>query len=358
MFRIALVAHHVAPICAPFAGGVESLTWYLARWLAQRGHDVVLYAPPGSDAPGVEVRELDLSPSLSDAARTDVSMPPAAFMAAHHAYQRLMLELAEDAPFDVVHSHSLHYLPVAMAPMVGVPMLLTLHTPPTPWLESALRSVPPRTLTVTAVSETTRRLWSGIADVTDVIVNGVDLGAWPAGPGGEEAVWWGRIVPEKAPHLAIDAAHLAGLPLRLAGPVCDRAYFAAEVEPRLGPGVAYAGHLDHRELATWVGSSRVAVVTPSWPEPFGLVAAEAMACGTPVAGFRRGGLVDLVAPAAGRLSAPGDVDELARAMREAAALDRAAVRAHAERALCIDAMGRGYESLYAGVAAPRRLQAA
>jgi glycosyltransferase involved in cell wall biosynthesis len=352
MLRIAVIAHHVAPIAPPFGGGVESFTWYLTRWLARRGHEVVLYAPPGSAVPGVDVRELDLEPVLSKASRSDVSMPPAAFMGAHHAYQRLMLELADDAPYDLVHSHSLHYLPVALARFVAAPTLLTLHTPPTPWLESALRAPGAAdALEISVVSGVTRRLWAQVAAVDEVVPNGVDLSAWPPGPGGHGAAWWGRIVPEKAPHLAIDAARAAGMALRLAGPVIDRDYFAAEVAPRLGADAVYEGHLDHPALAELVGTSAVALMTPSWEEPFGLAAAEAIATGTPVAAFARGGLVDVVGREAGRLAEPGDVQALAGAMRKAALLPREGVRAFAERTLGIDAMGRRYEAWYERVAA-------
>jgi glycosyltransferase involved in cell wall biosynthesis len=285
-------------------------------------------------------------------------MPPAAFMGAHHAYQRLMLELSAGVRADVVHCHSLHYLPVAMASLVRAPMLLTLHTPPTPWLESALRSRAAAGAAalpaLSAVSHVTRSLWAPVIDVPDVVVNGVDLDAWRCGPGGDGAVWWGRIVPEKAPHLAIDAARAAGMPLRLAGPVVDRAYFEAEVAPRLGDDAVHLGHLDHAELAALVGRSAVALMTPSWEEPFGLAAAEAIACGTPVAAFGRGGLVDVIGPAAGRLAAPGDVASLVSAIRAAAALPREDVRAFAERHLGIETMGRDYEALYERLAEPAR----
>lgn len=343
--KIALIGHHVAPIAPPFAGGVESFTWYLARWLAARGHDVVLFAPPGSDVPGVEVRELALAPELSPAARSDVSMPPDAFMGAHHAYQELMLELSDGAEgFDLVHSHSLHYLPVAMASLLLVPALLTLHTPPTPWLEASLRAG--TTLRLSAVSEATARLWAPAVDVRDVVPNGVDLEEWRPGPGGQDAVWCGRMVPEKAPHLAIDAARRAGLALRMAGPIVDGEYWEREIAHRLGDDVTYMGHLGHGDLAALVGTSRVAVLTPAWEEPFGLAAAEAIASGTPVAAFGRGGLRTVVGRRAGRLAAPGDVADLARAMREASALPRAGVRRHAELELSLDTMGRRYERLY------------
>src|ERR1700710_143833 len=99
--RIALIAHHVAPIAPPFVGGVESHTWYLARWLAKRGHKVTLFGLPGSQVPGVEIEELQMhDPMPSPEARRDVSSLPEPFLAAHHAYLALMLELAGRDEFD------------------------------------------------------------------------------------------------------------------------------------------------------------------------------------------------------------------------------------------------------------------
>src|SRR5205085_2040355 len=98
----------------------------------------------------------------------------------------------------------------------------------------------------------------------------------------------------------------AGVPLTIAGPVGDRAYFERCLAAA-GPQVRYAGHLESGELAAMVADAAVALVTPCWEEPFGLVAIEALACGTPVAGFARGALPEILDARTGALAAPGDV---------------------------------------------------
>jgi glycosyltransferase involved in cell wall biosynthesis len=348
--RIALVGHHVAPIAPPFVGGVESQTWYLGRWLAARGHDVTVFAPAGSEIPGARMRELDLSrAAVSTRARLDVSSLPDPFLAAHHAYLQLMVELSRDCPFDVIHVNTLHYLPVAMAGLVPAPVTLTLHCPPTPWLESALltaASAGPLPLTVTAVSESLAQVWSHAVVDPPIIGNGIDLDAWRPGPGGASCAWVGRIVPEKAPHVAIDAARRAGYAIDLAGPIIDQAYWAAEVEPRLGDDARYLGHLEHPAMVRLLGGARASIQSPAWDEPFGLTAAESMACGTPVATLDRGGLPDVIGLGGGAIAKDDGVEALAHAIGEAARLPRDVVRAEAELRLGIDAMGSKYEALY------------
>ena len=347
--RICIIASSRFPIREPFAGGLEAHTHALATGLLDRGHDVSVFAAPGSDA-RLRVTTLDVAPYTSSAnARADVGAPPEVWMREHHAYLSLMLALgAGAARFDVIHNNSLHHLPVAMATSVGIPMVTTLHTPPTPWIESAMRFASPDARFV-AVSRATADLWRPVVQ-PDVIHNGVDTEQWAAGPGGERAVWHGRLVPEKAPHLAMDAARRAGIPIDLAGPSYDREYFAAEIAPRLGHDAAYLGHLGTEDLCRLVGRAAVALVTPVWDEPYGLVAAEAMACGTPVAAFARGGLGEIVAPPGGLLSRPGDVDALASTLRRARRMPRAAVRAYAEEHLSIARMIDDYVATFTRVA--------
>lgn len=344
--RLCLIASSRFAIREPFVGGLEAHTHLLARELGRRGHEVSLFAAPGSD-PTLDVRELSVRRRVpSGVARADVGATPREWVEEHHAYLSLMLDLVATGHerFDVVHNNSLHYLPVAMAAAVAPVMVTTLHTPPLEILESAIDLAPERSVFV-AVSEATARAWTPHVTATTVH-NGVDTERWCVGPGGEAAVWFGRLVPEKAPHHAIMAARRAGLPLDLAGPCHDPVYFAAEIAPRLGDGITYRGHLGHDALAELVGRSRVAVVSPDWDEPYGLVAAEAMACGTPVAAYARGGLPEVVGVDGGALARPGDPDDLARAIAEAAGCDRTLVRRRVEEHFSVETMVDRYVEVY------------
>jgi glycosyltransferase involved in cell wall biosynthesis len=346
--KIALIASARFPIREPFAGGLEAHSWALARGLTDLGHSVSVFAGADSD-PRFDIHSLQLRvPQISEMARADVSMTPQWWLEEHHAYLSLMLDLAAGggAGYDLIHNNSLHYLPIAMASTLSTPVLTTLHTPPTPWLESAIQAPRGCPVTFAAVSAHTARMWRHLIPEARIVRNGVDLQRWQPGPGGGPAIWSGRLVPEKGPHLAAEAAVKAGIELWLAGPVPDPGYFEERVRPWLGRRVRYVGHLTAQELATLVGQASVSVATPVWDEPYGLVVAESMACGTPVAGFARGALPELVAESGGVLAPPGDVDGLASAMLSAQTMDRTLVRAHAAETCSVETMLRGYEYLY------------
>jgi glycosyltransferase involved in cell wall biosynthesis len=346
--RIALIASNRFPIRQPFAGGLEAHVWHLARALAHQGHEVALFAADGSD-PGLGCATLAVHGlTLSAAAQQDSSMPAEAFMADHHAYLTLMLRLSDPTcdGFDIIHNHSLHHLPVAMAPMLATPMLTTVHTPPTPWLESAVKATGASGTGFAAVSHHTATSWRHVISDVAVVPNGVDSRHWPLGRGGEGLVWFGRLTPEKGTHLAIAVARAAQLPLSIAGPISDAAYFAEYVAPELGDDIRYLGHLDQQALARLVGSSAAALVTPMWDEPYGLVVAEAMSCGTPVIAFSRGGIPEIVGPFGGRLVAPGDVEAMAAAVPDVLPLDRELVHRHAQTHCSASAMVAGYLGLY------------
>jgi glycosyltransferase involved in cell wall biosynthesis len=347
--KIAMIAHLKFAIAEPFAGGLEMHTHMLASMLRARGHDVTVFASTASD-PSIGAEAICDETSLLNtgvAEATDV-----AFFREHHAYLRLMNELRH-RPFDVIHNNSLHYLPVSMADAIASPMLTTLHTPPFCWLESGVRLSHPD-MRYVAVSEATARMWSHVAHVDTVISNGINLDHFPFQPTPEPyLIWYGRIVPEKGLEFAIDAAERARMPLRIAGPISDEAYFARHVAPRLGESVEYLGHLTHKRLAAHIGRASAALCTPLWEEPYGLVVAEALACGTPVAAFARGGIPEILDETCGVLCAADDVAGLAAAALSAIGLSRVACRARAEAVCDAERMVDAYERVYQEMVALR-----
>ncbi|GLP78211.1 glycosyl transferase family 1 [Mycobacterium antarcticum] len=345
--RIALLASSRFAVRQPFAGGLEAHVSQLAHALTALGHRVTLFAAEDSatDLPYdvLPVHTFEMTPESRDN-----PLAPAWTVHEAHAYVSVMLELAgrlRDS-FDVVHNHSLHYIPLALARTIPIPMLTTLHTPPLPWMESAVALPGGVASRFVAVSAFTAAQWEPVNGVVPVIANGIDLAAWQPGDGGDYAVWSGRIVPEKGLPAAIFAARGAGFRVRFAGPIGDPGYYEQEIQPLLGPDVHYEGHLRRDELAKLVGGAAVALVTPRWEEPYGLVVAEALACGTPVAAFARGGIPEILDESCGRLARADDIDDLSRAIGEAASLSRADARFRAETHCSQEVMMEKYVAKY------------
>ncbi len=340
--RVLVVAPSRYPLRQPHAGGLEACVWDRVRWLRDRGHEVTLCAAEGSDFLG-DTPEFRLPvPEWTrpeDSSDTDypVGYGDAVDAAYDAARDRL---LADRHLYDVVDNHSLNPSPIRWSREAGIPVVTTLHTPPLePLLEAAaeVRDSPHRFV---AVSQATARAWSIEGVDAFVFPNGIDTDQWVRGDGGSSWVWSGRVVPEKAPHLAIEAARHAGAHITLAGRIGDADYFEQEIVPRLGAHARYVGPLCQPDLCRLVGSSAVALVTPMWEEPFGLVIAEALATGTPVAAFDIGGVSEVLAGMPGSATVtPGDVVALAQAASRLAAegarepltrvwTRRAAVRQH------------------------------
>jgi len=345
--RIAVLAHLKYPIAEPFSGGLEMHTHMLVRKLRAMGHDVRLYAAEGTD-PALE--PVIICPPTGTP--TEPREIEAVALREHEAYTRIIGMLAAER-FDIIHNNALHYLPLTLAHTLPAPMVTVLHTPPFPDLANAVAEmVAPGPFI--AVSETVRQAWAALVPAR-VVPNGIDLlqfrdGASAVPP---HALWSGRIVPEKGLHLAMDAARLAGMPLRIAGPRSNAAYWEEMIVPRLHDGATYLGHLTHDALAAAMGEATVALCTPRWEEPYGLVVAEALACGTPVAGFARGALPQLLDATCGRLAAADDIVGLAGCIAAAARLSRHDCRARAEALGDATGMVRAYEAIYrAQVAAP------
>lgn len=342
--RILIIAPLRFPIRPPHAGGLESAVWSEADALRRRGHQVTMIAVRGSDFVD-EDGPFAIPPLTWDQTSqpTDSTYPPSYEGVSVPALSRALDAVRADADrYDVVSNHCLHPLPLLRAAELGVPMVTTLHTPVDRGFVDA-RAVSSGGSTFLSVSEFTRRTWLRAGVPSETLPNGIDPRVWRAGPGGGGLVWFGRIVPEKAPHLAIAVARRAGLPLTIAGRSGDHEYAERFVLPEIGSDVTLVGALPPAELADLVGRAHVAIATPAWAEPFGLVAPEALMCGTPFVGFSLGGVPEIAANTIGMsLVPPNDVEGMAARvddMRRQSAADptfRRRIRAGAIRRFSLD----------------------
>lgn len=347
--NVAVVAHLRHPIAEPFMGGMEAHCALLVRTLIAGGHDVTLFASGDSAA------DLPLHPIAPRAYESE--MPWALWHARPElgdwlddAYAEAWAAIRRGG-FDIVHNNSLSAPIHDWALRDGVPMVTSLHVPPFARLRDAIarNAAPWMHLTVTSHSQ--HPLWDGVADGRIAVAyNGIDLDRFAVSRDrGPRALWCGRITPNKGTREALLAATAAGIALDIAGPV-DCSDYLAEVSPLITGAHRYLGHLSAAALAEHMRAARMLVCTPCWDEPFGLVAAEALACGTPVAALDRGALREVVGDCG---AVAHTVEELAAAMRT---MDVApdACRARAEALFGAPAMvGRYAESYAAAIAAAR-----
>jgi glycosyltransferase involved in cell wall biosynthesis len=359
----------VAPMVSPIddrrepIGGAQVVLADLARGLAARGHDVTLAAADGSHLSGVRLAPLGIdsgslrpaSLAATDGVRADDAAQSRAFAAVRAWIDQHTSEI------DLIHAHA--YDAPAFKALRGAPrpVLHTLHLPP---LDAAVvrAAAAARDAALVTVSEANARAWRDKSvPVAQVIHNGIDVGRIKVGQRrGTHLVCAGRLSPEKGTHIAVAVARRSGRSLLVVGGAYDEAYFASAVAPhlrlmpewRLGDpveGVIYVGPRTRHELLAIVGSSSASLMPVMWDEPFGLVALESLATGTPVIAYRRGGLPEIVDDTCGVLVPPGDDDALERALAVAPGLAGTACRRRAER-FSLDAMVAGYEALYRPVA--------
>lgn len=348
--KVAILGHVRHPICPPFAGGMEAQTWRLAEELAARGHDVTLFAsgdsqnglPDGVRLQSIVDRHYDADYPWHQYHGTE---PLIRHLDAIHARAAKGL-LAGD--FDVIHNNGLHHSIPRFAVTHRLPMVTSLHIPPfKALLDSVTAGMAPWTR-FTVTSSHQLGLWwpAAVPANASVLSNGIAANEWPFVPEGDgSAVWFGRITPNKGLHLAIEAAQRAEIPMAIYGVVEDRTYFERTVRPLLYGDVHYGGHLHGAELAKRVGRASVLLFTPLWDEPFGLVAAEAMTTGVPVACFDNGAVREVVGDC-GAYAASGNTVDLADALRAALSLPRRACSARAKRLFSLSKMTDQLEILY------------
>jgi glycosyltransferase involved in cell wall biosynthesis len=352
--KIAIIAPLVTAIREPQRGGSQAFLSDLARGLAGRGNDVHVYAAAGSDIPGVTVIDTGIDPESLAATLYRTSGPPPDPAAAQAAFAGVYAGVRKTR-YDVVHNHAFDAPAITLAAGLDAPVVHTLHLPPDQAVAAALRRAaqdgePPAVATVSAAQA---RAWRRVARVDAILPPLVPTAVigWSRAAG-VGAVFGGRLSPEKGAAEAIDIARAAGVPIDVYGDAYDADYAREQIGPRQAlPGVRV--HQGVPRASLWTAMARAAVVLYPirWDEPFGMAAAEAQACGTPVVAFRCGALGEVIADGlTGFLVPPGDVRAAADAVAKTPGISRPACRAHAEAHLDLEQSLDAHERLYRRVA--------
>jgi glycosyltransferase involved in cell wall biosynthesis len=347
--KIAQIAPLIESVPPRLYGGTERVVSYLTEELVALGHDVTLFAS------GDSITTANLVPCVPEALRLDPRVKDPV------PYYMLMLDrvrrLSED--FDVLHFHIDHFqFPVFRE--VAARTVTTLHgrqdLPDLIPLYLGFNDMP-----LVSISNDQRRPVPR-ANFVKTIYHGLSLTALRPlpRPTGDYVAFLGRISPEKRPDRAIAIARALNVPLKIAAKVdrADEVYFREQIEPLLAePGVEFIGEINERQKVDFLGNARALLFPIDWPEPFGLIMIESMACGTPVLAFRCGSVPEIVEEGVtGAIveTVDGAIDALPRVM----ALDRKKVRHRFEQRFSATRMAKEYVKVYRSLlASPESTQA-
>jgi glycosyltransferase involved in cell wall biosynthesis len=338
--RIAQIAPPWFTVPPQAYGGIELVVASLADGLVARGHDVTLFAAAGSDTKAELVSSLEHPP--------DPSLLGNVWFDAHHALHAYL----HASEFDVVHDHSGIVGPALGSLLGGKPPIV--HTLHGPWTESSRRyySLVHERVHLVAISGAQQRDNPNLR-YSGVIHNGIDPDAYPFQHDKEDfLVYVGRANPDKGPTRAIEVARRAGLPLAMVikrSEPFERAYWEEIVAPTLTDDIEVYEGVSHEVKVDLLGRAKAMVFPIDWPEPFGLVMIESMACGTPVITCPAGAASEVVVDGVtGYLRET--LDELVDAVGVIDACEPAACRQRVEDFFSADAMVAAYDRLLSEVA--------
>lgn len=335
--KIAQIAPLYEAVPPRLYGGTERVVSNLTEELVRQGHDVTLFASEDS------FTSAELVPCISRAIRLDpeVRDPVPHIM--------VMLDKVQEraAEFDILHFH-IDYFQFPMFRHSTVPVLTTLHGRQDLSDHLPLYSRFPG-MPLVSISHAQRLPLPG-ANFASTVYHGLPLDALhpSASQGGGYLAFLGRMSPEKRPDRAIEIARRSGMKLKLAAKVdeADAAYFESVVAPLIdGDQIEFIGEINESNKCDFLGRAAGLLFPIDWPEPFGLVMIEAMACATPVLAFRCGSVPEIIDHGVTGLIV-GSVDEAVHAVPQLLAIDRAKVRAHFEQRFSAEQMAREYVAIY------------
>jgi glycosyltransferase involved in cell wall biosynthesis len=341
--RIAQVAPLYESVPPRLYGGTERVVSWLTEKLVSLGHDVTLFAS------GDSVTNARLVPACKKALRLD---PECIDPLAHHT---LMVErvFSQAAEFDLIHFH-IDYLHFPLSRRVQVPCITTLHgrqdLPDLIPLYKEFAEVP-----LVSISDAQRQPLPWVNWVRTVY-HGLPASSLSLNEGGEGYLaFLGRVSPEKGLDRAIEIAIRSGMKLKVAAKIDrgDREYFAREIRPLLDhPLIEFIDEITASEKQDFLGNAAALLFPIEWPEPFGLVMIEALACGTPVIAHPFGSVPEIIPDGVGGFLVR-DIDEAVEAVKRLGEIDRRECRRHFELNFTDERMARDYVRLYNQLIRPK-----
>ncbi len=354
--RIAVLAPPWIPVPPDGYGGIEAVVELLCDALVARGHDVTLFAAPGS-------RSTAQVCTLLEEPHPD-TIGSALYESDHVAcaWEQVERAAAQGDPFDVLHDHS-GFTALAMSDRVAVSVVHTIHGP-FDRHTSHFYQRHGRKATLVAISRSQAASAPTGVRIAGVVPNPIAVERWPLRTQKQDYVLWiGRMDPVKGAHRAIEAARLAGKDLVLAGPVQpgQEEYFRGRVEPHIdGRRVRYVGEVTGTRKQQLYANAQALLMPVRWREPFGMVMIEGLACGTPVVAFPEGAASEIVIDG-GNGMLVSDEHQMARAIDQLGAMgaiDPARCRASVAERYDIAVTAAGYERVYRRAAGIERASAA
>lgn len=330
-------------------GGIERIIAMLCDELSGEGHEVTLFASPGSTAKGKLISVFDKP--LLDA---NISWSNPVWNLRNIS---LAVEMANKGKFDIIHSH-LDLWTLFFHNLTKTPVIHTMHNPLYRTNADANKDDRLRLFTEEAKRTNIVFISRSAKDQAmiefpekraRIIYNGIDLSHFKFNEkGGEHFVWIARVNKHKGVENAIAAAEKLGVRLLLAGRIdpTQVEYFDSYVKPHLNEKIKYIGELKEEQLSDFYGGAKACLYPIEWEEPFGLVVAEAMACGTPVIAYRRGSMPELIEDGKTGYVIDSNIDLLAKAMQKVGQINRALVRQHVEERFSKERMVDDYEKAY------------
>ncbi len=334
--RIAQVAPLYESVPPVLYGGTERVVSWLTEALVRLGHDVTLFAS------GDSVTNARLVPVCARALRLDPGCKDS--LAPH----MLMTEqvFSHAAQFDLIHWH-IDYIHFPLARRSDVPCLTTLHGRlDIPDLVPIYQTFREQPLVSISHSQRTPLAW---ANWQGTVHHGLPQKTLTFRSGeGKYLAFLGRVSPEKGLDEAIKIASRAGMPLKIAAKIdpVDRAYFEQEIKPLLKCSlVDFIGEIGHDEKNSFLGNAAALLFPINWPEPFGLVMIEALACGTPVIAYRRGSVPEIIKDGVVGFIV-SDAEGAAQAVNKIDQIDRHRCRNYFERYFSDERMAAEYLTIY------------